>query len=144
MSPRHPAKPVRGDGYRVVVPDPHPAVLADVDFGNPSSVHLEGRAARSLLERARDAVARTIIKDGGYGEYFSHGLGHGVGIEIHEGPRVSFRSSERLAPGVVVTVEPGIYLPGKGGVRIEDLVIVTESGCDVLTTSPKELKVLSG
>ena len=96
------------------------------------------------LARDVDAVARTIIKDGGYGEYFGHGLGHGVGIEIHEGPRVNFRTDDVLSPGMVVTVEPGIYLPGKGGVRIEDLVVVTESGCDVLTTSPKELKVLAG
>jgi Xaa-Pro aminopeptidase len=90
-----------------------------------------------------DAVARTIIENGGYGDYFGHGLGHGVGIEVHEGPRVSTRSDDVLEPGMVVTVEPGIYVPGKGGVRIEDLVVVTESDCDVLTTSPKELEVLA-
>ncbi len=89
-----------------------------------------------------DAVARDIISEGGYGEYFGHGLGHGVGIEIHESPRLNKKSDVTLQEGMVVTVEPGIYLPGKGGVRIEDLVVVTADGCDVLTKSPKELKVL--
>lgn len=89
-----------------------------------------------------DAIARGIISDGGYGQYFGHGLGHGVGVEIHEAPRLNIVSETVLEPGMVVTVEPGIYLPGKGGVRIEDLVVVTEDGCDVLTKSPKELRVL--
>lgn len=89
-----------------------------------------------------DAVARDIIEDRGYGDYFGHGLGHGVGIEVHEGPRLNTESTAVLEAGMVVTVEPGIYLPGKGGVRIEDLVVVTEDGCDILTTSPKELRVL--
>lgn len=89
-----------------------------------------------------DAVARGIITDAGYGNYFGHGLGHGVGIEIHEAPRLNKHSEVVLEPGMVVTVEPGIYLPGKGGVRIEDLVVVTSDGCDVLTRTPKELRVL--
>lgn len=89
-----------------------------------------------------DDASRRIIADAGYGEYFGHGLGHGVGIEIHEPPRLNTESKTVLEAGMVVTVEPGIYLPGKGGVRIEDLVVVTESGCDVLTTAPKELSVL--
>jgi Xaa-Pro aminopeptidase len=92
--------------------------------------------------REVDAVARGIITEGGHGERFGHGLGHGVGIEIHEEPRLNTRSDTVLEPGMVVTVEPGIYLPGQGGVRIEDLVLVTESGCEVFTQTSKELKVL--
>lgn len=90
-----------------------------------------------------DRVARDIISDAGYGDYFGHGLGHGVGLEIHEAPRLNRLSEAVLEPGMVVTVEPGIYLPGQGGVRIEDIVAVTEDGCSVLSKSPKELKVLS-
>lgn len=93
--------------------------------------------------REVDAVARDIIRAAGFGDYFGHGLGHGVGLEIHEAPRLNVQSDAVLEAGMVVTVEPGIYLPGQGGVRIEDLVVVTESGCDVLTRSPKELKVLN-
>lgn len=89
-----------------------------------------------------DAVARARIKDAGYGEYFGHGLGHGVGVEIHEAPRLSPRSDAVLEEGMVVTVEPGIYVPGRGGVRIEDLVVVTRDGCDVITRTSKEFTVL--
>jgi len=86
-----------------------------------------------------DAVARSFISDAGYGEYFGHGLGHGIGLEIHEGPRVSFASTSTLAAGNVVTIEPGIYVPSIGGVRIEDDVVITKTGCTLLTHSPKEL-----
>ncbi|MBI4640833.1 MAG: aminopeptidase P family protein, partial [Candidatus Tectomicrobia bacterium] len=89
-----------------------------------------------------DAAARNIIKDAGYGEYFGHSLGHGVGLAIHEGPRVSQYSEEVLEAGMVVTCEPGIYIPNEGGVRIEDLVIVRENGCEILSHSPKELIVI--
>ena len=90
-----------------------------------------------------DAAAREIIRAAGYGDYFGHGLGHGVGLEIHESPRLNVQSEAVLEPGMIVTCEPGIYLPGKGGVRIEDLIAVTDDGCDVLTRAPKELKVLN-
>ena len=86
-----------------------------------------------------DAAARAVIADGGYGENFGHGLGHGIGLLVHEAPALRPESTDTLAAGNVVTVEPGIYLSGVGGVRIEDLVLVTEDGCDVLTSFSKEL-----
>jgi Xaa-Pro aminopeptidase len=108
------------------------------------------QAQRSALEAIRagvkgedvDSAARKVIDDAGYGERFGHALGHGVGLEVHEGPRLSQRSDDVLAPGEVVTVEPGVYLPGKLGVRIEDLVVVTEDGLDNLSALPKELQLV--
>jgi Xaa-Pro aminopeptidase len=89
-----------------------------------------------------DAIARDAIEAAGHGERFGHGLGHGVGLEVHEGPRVSRRSEDVLEPGEVVTIEPGVYLPGELGVRIEDLVVVTEEGHDNLSSLPKELQIV--
>jgi Xaa-Pro aminopeptidase len=89
-----------------------------------------------------DKVAREVIDAAGHGDRFGHGLGHGVGLELHEAPRLSLRSDDVLAPGEVVTVEPGIYLPGRLGVRIEDLVIVTEDGLRNLSSLPKELQII--
>lgn len=86
-----------------------------------------------------DAVARGIIADAGLGEYFGHGLGHGVGLDIHERPWLRREGGEVLETGMVVTIEPGIYLEGVGGVRIEDLAIVTDEGCEVLTRVPTDL-----
>jgi Xaa-Pro aminopeptidase len=89
--------------------------------------------------RAVDAVAREAIAEAGHAEHFGHGLGHGVGLEIHEAPRLSRTGEDALAPGHVVTVEPGVYVPGVGGVRIEDLVAVTAGGAEVLSALPKAL-----
>lgn len=86
-----------------------------------------------------DRRARRVLAQAGLARYFSHSTGHGVGLEIHEPPRLARGERERLLPGMVVTIEPGVYLPRRGGVRIEDMVLVTERGCDVLTPTPKEL-----
>lgn len=89
-----------------------------------------------------DGIARKIIEDAGYGEYFGHSYGHGVGVEIHEAPGVSFRNENPLPAGAATSAEPGIYLPGRFGVRIEDVVIVREGGCENLAKAPKELIIL--
>ncbi len=92
--------------------------------------------------REVDAVARAIIDAAGHAEHFGHGLGHGVGLEVHEGPRLSKQGDDPLAAGNVVTVEPGIYVPGAIGVRIEDLVAVTADGAEVLNGLPKTLRTV--
>lgn len=89
-----------------------------------------------------DAAARQVIEEAGYGPYFTHRLGHGCGLECHEPPDVSSASTALTQPGMVFSVEPGIYLPGKLGVRIEDLVLVTEDGCEVLNAASKELRIV--
>ena len=89
-----------------------------------------------------DGIARNIITEAGYGECFGHSTGHGVGIDIHEEPRVSSRSEQILTPGNIVTVEPGIYVPGLGGVRIENTCVVTETGVRALCGASKELRIL--
>jgi Xaa-Pro aminopeptidase len=88
--------------------------------------------------REIDAIGRAVIADAGFGKYFGHGLGHGIGLDIHELPRLSVTNDLPLKAGMVVTVEPGIYLPGWGGIRIEDDVLVTRRGYEVLTSCPKQ------
>ena len=126
-----------------------------VVIGQPSEKHLEiyntvleaQKAALAAIKigmkgKEVDAVARKIIADAGYGDYFGHGLGHSVGIDIHENPRFSVAEERTIEKGMVLTVEPGIYLPGFGGVRIEDMVVVTEDGIENLTHSKKELIII--
>ncbi|MFC5463163.1 M24 family metallopeptidase [Lederbergia graminis] len=130
-------------------------ITRTVAVGNPSSqlkeiydVTLEAqlramdqiKAGMTGIEA--DAIARDYITEKGYGENFGHSLGHGIGLEVHEGPGLSFRSETKLVPGMVVTVEPGIYLPGIGGVRIEDDILITENGNETLTHSTKDLIIL--
>ena len=108
------------------------------------------RAQVAALEAVRpgaagkevDAVAREMISEAGHGDHFGHGLGHGVGLEVHEGPRLATTSDDDLAEGNVVTVEPGVYLPGLFGVRIEDLVVVTGDGHRNLSGLPKDLRIV--
>ena len=89
-----------------------------------------------------DAAARKVITDAGYGPYFGHGYGHSLGLEIHEAPNPNSRNSEAMPLGAVASAEPGIYLPGKFGVRIEDTCIYLEDGIENLTASPKELIIV--
>jgi Xaa-Pro aminopeptidase len=89
-----------------------------------------------------DQVAREIIAREGYGKFFGHGLGHGIGRDVHEAPRLAQDNDSSLEAGMLITIEPGIYIPDWGGVRIEDTVLVTPEGCEVLTRAPKELMVL--
>ena len=89
-----------------------------------------------------DGTARKLLQNKRLDKFFTHSTGHGVGLEIHEAPRVAAGQKEVLQPGMVITIEPGIYMPGKWGVRIEDTVVVTETGCEILTPCPKNLLTL--
>jgi Xaa-Pro aminopeptidase len=84
-----------------------------------------------------DAIARDSLERAGYGKYFTHSLGHGVGLEVHEAPTAAPRATGKLEPGMVVTIEPGVYIPGRIGVRIEDVALVTRDGCEILSTAPR-------
>ena len=98
------------------------------------------KAVRSDIScKLVDNVARSTLDAWGYEQYFTHGLGHGVGLEIHEGPNVNRRSGTTLREGMIITIEPGVYIPGKYGVRIEDMCVVTKDGCRILTETPKTL-----
>jgi Xaa-Pro aminopeptidase len=129
----------------------HADITRTVLLGEPNEdelsiyhIVLEAQAAaiaaiRPGIEgREVDSIARGYIADRGYGDYFGHGLGHGLGLEVHDGRILAPGSEVVLQPGMVLTVEPGIYIPGVGGVRIEDDILVTETDCEILTRSPKE------
>jgi Xaa-Pro aminopeptidase len=122
----------------------------EVDARDREVYDLVARAQEAALAAVRpgptgrevDAVARAIIDAAGHAEHFGHGLGHGVGLEVHEGPRLSKTGDDALAAGNVVTIEPGVYVPDAVGVRIEDLVIVTDDGAEVVSSLSKELRVV--
>jgi Xaa-Pro aminopeptidase len=99
-------------------------------------------AKGGMLARDLDAIARDWITKEGYGKYFVHSLGHGLGLQVHEPPRVSVSSKERLMAGSVITIEPGIYIPRWGGVRVEDDVLLTPGGCEILSRSPKKFMIV--
>jgi Xaa-Pro aminopeptidase len=100
-------------------------------------------AARAGVKGADvDAAARAVIEGAGYGEYFGHGFGHGIGLEMHEKPRAAKTSEDTLQAGNVISAEPGIYIPGRYGVRIEDVIWITDDGCENITGLPKTLMVL--
>lgn len=99
-------------------------------------------AAEGIHASAVDRTARDVIRKAGYGDFFGHGTGHGVGLDVHELPRISRLGREYVKAGMVFTVEPGVYVPGLGGVRIEDMVLAEKKGRTVLTTLPKDLKIL--
>jgi Xaa-Pro aminopeptidase len=125
----------------VAVGEKLPARLRDI-YDVTLAAQQEALAAVAPGKRCKDidAIARAIIAEAGYGEFFGHGLGHGVGLEIHEGPTLNPRSEDVLQPGMIITIEPGIYLPGLGGVRIEDLVVVTATGYKNLTSLSKSFR----
>jgi Xaa-Pro aminopeptidase len=136
------------DGY-------HSDMTRTVSFGDPDPklrdihalvlrAHLAGLDAvrAGVTGGAADEAARAVIREAGFGERFGHSLGHGVGLEVHEAPSLRQRSDEVLPRDTVVTVEPGVYVPGLGGVRIEDAVVVGTDAARPLPRSPKELLVL--
>ena len=133
----------------------HADMTRTVALGEPAGwqreiYELVAAAQRSGLDAARpgadigdvDAAARDLIRDAGHGDHFQHGLGHGVGLEVHEAPTIGYGRTGKLASRVPVTVEPGVYLPGRGGVRIEDVLVVGADGTGLLTTTTRELLVL--
>ena len=141
--------------FGAVVEGYHSDMTRTVAFGDPDpkirEIYEIVRAAQQagidavrggVDGQAADAAARNLIEDAGFGEQFGHSLGHGVGLEIHEGPSLRRTVNEIVPAGAVVTVEPGIYLPGVGGVRIEDMVEVTEDGCVPMPSTTKDLLVL--
>ncbi len=120
-------------------------VLGEPDRKQSEIYEIVLEAQRRAIEKVKagvscrevDEAARGYIASKGFGDYFGHGLGHGVGLEVHEAPAVSYLSEDILQEGMVITIEPGIYIPGWGGFRIEDMVLVTAEGCDVMTSLPR-------
>lgn len=122
--------PVAAESYQI-----HQVVLKANEKGR-------SEAAPNVQAGALDNIARSVIEKEGYGKYFTHRLGHGIGMEGHEAPFLYATNEARLQPGMVITIEPGIYLPGFGGVRIEDDVVITDTGADTLSVLPRELYVI--
>lgn len=126
----------------VMIGQPTPKHREIYDIVLEAQLHTLQYLRPGMTGREADALARDIITRYGYGEQFGHSTGHGLGMEVHEAPRLSKLSDDILRPGMVVTVEPGIYIPGFGGVRIEDDVVITDSGCRRLTESSKDFTVI--
>jgi Xaa-Pro aminopeptidase len=126
----------------IIMGDPNPKQREVYDTVLEAQLRAIAAIKPGLTGKQVDQVARDFITSKGYGDNFGHGLGHAVGLAIHEEPRLSPTGNKVLEPGMVVTVEPGVYLPNWGGVRIEDMVVVTETGCRVLTQAPKDLITL--
>ena len=131
------------DGYcsdmtrTICLGEPEPKYLAVWEVVLKAQEAAEAAIHAGVSGQAADAVGRDLIGEAGYGGYFGHGLGHGVGLAVHELPRASRLSEDTLEAGMALTIEPGIYLPGEFGVRIEDLVIIREEGVEILTNTPK-------
>ncbi len=123
--------PVSGEYYQI-----HQVVLK-------ANEKARAEAAPGIPAGALDDTARHVIEHAGYGKYFTHRVGHGIGLEGHEAPYLNAANSEKLQPGMVFTIEPGIYLPGIGGVRIEDNIVITEKKSETLSVIPRELYVIS-
>lgn len=137
------------DGYAsdmtrtVALGEPSPDARDGYDLVRRAQERALAHARAGLTGKELDALARDVIEAEGMEEHFSHGLGHGIGLQVHEWPRVSYSVEDELPPGVCVTIEPGVYVPEKQyGVRIEDIVVLQSDGCENLTTTSKELQVL--
>lgn len=123
----------------LAIGDPDPKLLEIYQIVYEAQTKAVSMAKAGMTGKELDSICRDYITEKGYGEYFKHGTGHGIGLDVHEGPRVSQANELPLELGAAVTVEPGIYITGLGGVRIEDDIILTEDGCVVLNQFPKEL-----
>lgn len=136
------------DGYRsdmtrtLSVGEPNPKLKEIYEIVYDSLQACLEAIKPGMLSNEVDAVVRDYIDSKGYGQYFGHGAGHGIGLEIHEDPFFSKTTNFVMEPGMVVTIEPGIYIPEVGGVRIEDDVVITGNGCEIITKSPKDLIIL--
>lgn len=126
----------------VAVGQPDPRLKEIYDIVLRAQLNGVEKLKPGMTGKEADALTRDVIAEAGYAEHYGHGTGHGIGLEVHEGPSLSTASVNVLQPGMVVTVEPGIYISGLGGVRIEDDVLITENGCEILTKSTKELIIL--